>query len=865
MPSVLYPIASVLIMLNIGIFAALYSRRTSFYKRPLWAFLSTIWILGFIGSLVGLVIFFDRNSGLMLTGIFFLGLWLMLRIRRSSHRKGGDKKQFSMAYMPRASGEIIPVLESLGIDGDEIIVTFASDISLDGRYDTEYVAATENTLHFIGRSEDELKQSREIPLGEIEEIASEKIIGGGRLAIRLKGEVGPPKIYARYSNSCREAFSRLARTLSGRINPEEELTDTLSFEEKDETGTNNKSCPKCGRPYRHGTTVCPVCIKKGRTLARLAKMSAKYWRRILAVIILMTLGTLGTLVAPMLEMEMVDNIFRPVESAHADNQAISQVPEGYFTGMSTMSALGVLVGLELGLLIFSTVLGIFRGRMSTILGATVGTELRAMMFHHIQKLSLSYFDKQETGALMSRTDHDTRRLQDFLIEGLPFFFLAVLNLVGIIGVLFWINWRLACWALLPAPVLFVISGMVFRLTRGIFRKLWGRVARLSAFLNDSISGIRVVKAFGQEEREKDGFNERNMDVYRDTVRAETIFATIMPLMGMFMALGAILVRYVGGRGVIEGAFKYGLLVAYGRYLIMFYRPLRMVLQFNSVLTRSMTAAERVFDVLDTEPEIIDNDSSKALDEVKGHIEVQNISFGYEKYNPVIENISFDVKPGEMIGFVGHSGAGKTTTINLLCRLYDVDEGAIKLDGVDLRDIKLQDLRSKVGVVLQETYLFTGTVGENIAYARPDASRDDIIRAAITANAHEFIMEMPDAYDSDIEEQGKNLSVGQKQRIGIARAILHNPQILILDEATSSIDTETEQQIQTALNRLIENRTTFAIAHRLSTLANADRLIVLEKGEIAEMGTHKELLDSKGVYFNLVEAQSNMTKSIVVGG
>ena len=508
---------------------------------------------------------------------------------------------------------------------------------------------------------------------------------------------------------------------------------------------------------------------------------------------------------------------------------------------------------------------IFQGRTSAAVGAAVSRDMRGRVFKHLEFLSLGYFDRHKTGALMSRVSGDTRSLEHFMVDGVSWTAVSILQAFLITGILFAMNWRLALMVILPAPVLIIFTRLIWHRILTRFRRVWEMMSRLNATLNDSLTGIRVAKSFGREDQEVNRFETRNRACCDTLIRAEQTWATWTPLINLIMGIGALLVWIFGGGWIVKGEqqMTLGVLVAFSQYLPMLYGPLQMLTRINQWLTRSMTAAERLFEILDTEPEVADGAESREMPHMEGGIVMRGVSFGYEKHTPVIKGMSIDIKPGEMIGLVGHSGAGKSTTINLITRLYDVDEGQILIDGVDIRKIRLEDLRRQTGVVLQETFLFSGTVTENIAYANPDARREDIMAAAHMANAHDFIMERPDGYDSTVEEGGGNFSSGEKQRLAIARAILHDPRILILDEATSSVDTKTEQQIQQAITRLTEGRTTIAIAHRLSTLRGADRLMVIEKGEVKEIGTHEDLVAREGVYHDLVKAQTEMASVIAV--
>jgi ATP-binding cassette, subfamily B, bacterial len=415
------------------------------------------------------------------------------------------------------------------------------------------------------------------------------------------------------------------------------------------------------------------------------------------------------------------------------------------------------------------------------------------------------------------------------------------------------------------PFVIVGTNTYWRGLMKLWRRVWHQNSRLGARLADSLGGVRVVRAFAQEKREVERFKDKSSELRDATIRVEQKAAAFYPTMGFIMGLGLPLTWLLGGNQVLSGDLSFSTLFLFTVLLARLYGPVQNLTRLVNFTTRAMTAAERVFEILDMTPEIVDRDNSVDMPKVQGRVEFKNVTFGYDKHRPVLNGVNLEVQPGEMIGLVGHSGAGKSTLINLLMRFYDVNEGAILVDGVDLRDITRDDVRQQIGVVLQEPYLFHGTIFDNIAYGKPGASPDEIMAAAKAAYAHDFIVSFPDGYDTIVGERGTRLSGGERQRISIARAILHNPKILILDEATASVDTQTEQQIQNALKNLVTGRTTFAIAHRLSTLRNANRLVVLDKGQIAEMGTHDELLEKRGVFYKLVNAQKAMNEITAIGG
>jgi ATP-binding cassette subfamily B protein len=454
-------------------------------------------------------------------------------------------------------------------------------------------------------------------------------------------------------------------------------------------------------------------------------------------------------------------------------------------------------------------------------------------------------------------------LQNFLVDGLPYLVTNVLMIAGILFFLLWMNWRLTLYILVPIPLLVLWGILFWRRMRGIFTIYGQNWSQLGTRLNESLNGIRVVKAFTRENQEIKAFEKKNralMEISRRTARNWFLMWSTMSLITGF---GGLIIWLFGGMDVIGGELTLGTLLAFYSYMWLLYGPIQWLGQVNNWRTRAFAGAERIFEVIDTPPEAYENPDAVPVPTLNGQVAFKEVTFGYDKSKPVLHDINLDIKEGEMIGLVGKSGVGKTTTVNLISRFYEVDRGAIEIDGIDIRDIRLEDLRRQIGIVLQDPFLFSGTIGENIGYGNPGARFVDIVKAAQAANAHDFILSKTNGYDTLVGERGISLSGGERQRVSLARAVLHNPRILILDEATSSVDVQTEKQIQEAIGRLIKGRTTFAIAHRLSTLKNADRLVILESGRIMEVGTHDELMDKQGLFYRLVHIQREASEIIAV--
>lgn len=496
------------------------------------------------------------------------------------------------------------------------------------------------------------------------------------------------------------------------------------------------------------------------------------------------------------------------------------------------------------------------------LAQTVLYQLRTRLYEHLQTLSMGFYNNKRTGQIMSRVTNDVNVMEQFVVEGLRDMTVNALKLVLIAVIIFYKNPELALLTLIPTAPLAWGTRRFSTHIRGKYRTMRRRLADMNAILSDTITGIRVVQVFGQEENEAVKFRSKSGEFLQAGLAANALQAIFYPSVNLAFGLGQVIVWLWGGKQVLAGKLSPGDLVMFSGLVAQFYQPVQVLSNMSNLLANTAASGERVYEILDMQPDIRTEEDARPLPEVKGEVVFDHVTFGYDSAEPALQDVTLTVKAGETIGLVGPSGSGKSTLVSLISRCYDVSEGAVKVDGQDVREVDLKDLRNSVSVVLQEPYLFHGTIRDNVAYGRPEASFEDVMEAALAANAHDFIMKLPDGYDSHVGERGTKLSGGQRQRISIARAILDDPKILILDEATSAVDTESEVQIQTALENLMGGRTTLAIAHRLSTVKNADRLIVLEQGRIVEEGTHDQLMEREdGLYRRLVDMQMKLSATI----
>jgi len=488
------------------------------------------------------------------------------------------------------------------------------------------------------------------------------------------------------------------------------------------------------------------------------------------------------------------------------------------------------------------------------LGSRLELNMRRDLFKHLQRLSLDFYAKREVGSIVSRGTNDVDKITELITSGVANVVADILTLVGIIGIMLWMNWWLSLITFSIIPLMLVFLYLWGRRVRKVYRETRKTIASVSAKMEESVSGMKEIQSYSREGETRQEFRQINRNNMEANVQAGQVMSAFWPAVSVFTAIGNFLVLWFGGGAVMAGTLRIGILFGFMGYLGRFFMPIQDLSSFWNSVQSALAAAERVFDIMDTPEDISDKTDAVELPRIEGRINYEDMSFRYEDNTPVLTNINLEIIPNTTIALVGPTGVGKTTMINLLYRFYDPKKGAVKVDGYDLRDIKLASLRRQMAVVLQDNFLFSGTVMENIRYGNLDATDDEIIEVAQTVGAHEFIMKLPEGYQTDVRERGSRLSVGQRQLISLSRALLADPRILIMDEATSSIDAYTELIIQQALDRIFKNRTSIIIAHRLSTVRNADMIVVIHEGEIAEKGSHSELIKQDGLYKQLYEMQ-----------
>lgn len=569
-------------------------------------------------------------------------------------------------------------------------------------------------------------------------------------------------------------------------------------------------------------------------LRRLGTYIKPYSKQLVPLVILMTiLGTVTKLAIPLLVGLAIDHAIEAGD----------------------MQKLFVFTGAMLSLYIVQWLTNMYRIRFTNIIGQRVIFDLRQALFRHIQQLSFRFFDKRPAGSILVRITNDVNSLQDLFTNGIVNLMIDFVQLAGIVAILLIWNFKLGLAVMITVPLMFLISTSLRKKIRRGWQDVRMKQSRINSHLNESIQGIKVTQAYTQEKANIHYFDQMNDTNKRTWDRATKLNQMFGPLIDVTAGIGTCVLFWYGTHLVqTDPAMTIGALVAYATYMGNFWEPINRLGQMYSQLLIAMASSERIFEFMDEQPGVGESTDAKELPPITGHVKLEKVFFAYDADRPALRGVSLEAKPGQSIALVGHTGSGKSTIINLICRFYDPIDGKVLIDGQDIKEVTLQSLRSQVGIVLQDTFIFSGTIRDNIRFGRLDATDSEVEMAARAVHAHDFIMNMPQGYDTEVEERGNVLSMGQRQLISFARALLADPKILILDEATASIDTETELKIQEALKTLLSGRTSFIVAHRLSTIRNADQIIVLDHGRIMERGNHDELIAQGGIYNGLIEAQ-----------
>ncbi|MCI9449526.1 MAG: ABC transporter ATP-binding protein [Clostridiales bacterium] len=777
---------------------------------------------------------------------------------------------------PDIPSYLTPLFELHGVDTNSIMFFTNTDLTLSRVRSDTYVAVTEDKIYVLSGSV-VLRGDEKSPVfmwkkakERFEELEFEKFdrndysdflyeeqVSGGVL-IGIDGS-GSARLLICSTNTQKENLTLLAEYLGGgrahrhgehephrgdgaghggRMSPPHDGDGKVSPK-------GPLYCPKCGKKYAdpHRKT-CLHCMDKGKVFRRVLTFVMKYKVQVISLVTCLILSSALGIFAPY------------ISSGFYYDQVLNRA--GRFYGQ-LIFVLSLIVGTK----ILSMIVTIINSLVTARMGAKIWYDLRKVIFESIERLSLKFFTDKQTGSLMTQVSRDSDIMFWLFANGIPYYLVSITQVIAIAVIMFIMSPKLALLYFITVPVIFIIMKRLFSSMGKYHGKRYTGARKLNSVLSDTISGMRVVKAFSKEQEGSDRFKVVNDASARAGKEATFYSERKFPIVDILMVVGQLTVMGVGGWMVVSGEITYGMLITFTAYIAMIYSPMSQFVRMSYQATDAINAMGRLVEIMDANPDVEEPENPVPKDRLCGDIEIDHVDFGYDKSRMILKDISFTVPHGTILGIVGHTGAGKSTIANLILRMYDVDRGEIRLDGEPIRELPIKALRDSIAIVSQETYLFVGTILENIRYARADATLDEVLMAAKISGAHDFIMKLPDAYSTLIGFGGQQLSGGEKQRLSIARAILRDPSILILDEATAAMDTQTERKIQSALEILVRGKTTIMIAHRLSTLRNADKLIVLKDGEVCESGTHDELIRAKGEYFKLYSLQLAALKNVGV--
>lgn len=737
-----------------------------------------------------------------------------------------------------------PVVEKMIDSGEQILFVIVGDLNLKGNYDDSALIFTKKSVVRVGGEEPEQRYE----YSEMKDVQSKRMYGNATLSAILPD--GKRKVFFRYTYSVASLCDASALFIN-------HLNDGADFDEENAIMhvTFDKAlsvCPKCGRNLLHPGAECIKCRSKLNVLKRLMKYITPQAKPLIISVILSLITTVMALVPPTITGFIVDVVFSG--SKESNVTLLNKIAEAVGPDAGRLLTAMIICLLITNILQYG--IGIIRSYLMRIVGDKAVTALRNDIYRKAQHLPMKFYDKTSTGAVINRIASDSNILQQFMLRITQEAVVHLFQLVGIVIIMLSLNPTLTLLSLVPITFIVIATRIFSKKIRPYYRRIWRRWAAVFSNLSDTIPCIRVVKSFSGEKRSSQKFEERNNDWLQVEIKLGKLVTAFPQIISFLVTCGSLIIWGIGGGKVIAGEAGYsaGLIVAFISYASMFYNPVTFFANLSDSFQSAMASTEKILDILEAEPET-HAESHIVPDKFNGKIEFLHVGFSFDRSKKVLDDVTFTINPGEVVGIVGTTGSGKSTLINLLMRFYDGYSGEILVDGHNIKNFDLSAYRDQIGFVQQEPMMFSDTIYNNIAYSNPNASVEDVIHAADIANAHEFIARQPDAYDTVLGERGVGVSGGEKQRISIARAVLKEPSVLIFDEATAAVDSETEHLIQEAIDRLIAGKTTIMIAHRLSTLKKANRIIVVDNGKIIENGTPEQLMAQKGKYYKLVQIQS----------
>ncbi len=760
---------------------------------------------------------------------------------------------------PMGERELLPtpvkeILETENLDTSSVIFSFKTDMCGAEEYGDVYVFFDEKGV-YTAQFEETIKPKKKkkkvdfkprllklasIPIDEIDVIFAEQYLATGQLTYTFKGEYFSLGYFSIGLLEKADNFRRI-------FNAFKENKDYNQYINND---TGN-ACEKCGAPIPKGLKYCKDCVDKKSTVKRLFSFFGDVkWKMIFMIAAVLFSSAINLVLPKFSTQKLYDEVLNTGNTLGYD-----ALLKGLFSVVLTMAALKITH--QLFTLFYQYI-------VAGILPEVVYS-IKLKIFKAMQSLSVGFYTHKQTGSLMDRVTRDANNIYWFFVDGFPYLIANAVTVAGLIVIMFFTSTKLTLTILSATIFILVLYPVVNRKFRKLHHRVWVQNSRLTSKVSDNINGHRIIKAFSKETDELDEFGKISSGLLKAEIKSSNTESTVFPLLSILIyIISAVVLGYGGVLCVVYKEITVGELLTFVVYLQMLQAPIEFLSWVTTWWARCVDSAQRVFEIMDTEPDVKDEDNPIILDEFKGSVELQELQFEYEPAHPIIKNLSLKIEAGEMLGIVGKTGAGKTTISNLIARLYDPKEGVVKIDGTDVKDLSSKQLRRNIGIVSQDIFLFMGTIADNIRYARPDATNDEVIAAAKAASAHSFITKLPDGYETYVGSGGQNLSGGERQRISIARTIIQNPKILILDEATAAMDTETERNIQNSLSQLKAGRTTIAIAHRLSTLRDADKLAVIDEGECIEFGSYDELMEKKGAYYNMFKLQEEALRFIGIG-